>query len=317
MDEGRSYYSGGTALLSNKSNLHGLFEKFMRAARIGDTSTLTDIYKDNKRILSSRAAFGSTCVHIAAENGQIPTLEWLRDRGGDFGAKTRPRNQTPLHFAAARGQVPALLWLCENAQALGCNLDAKDYRKRTASELATQYNFHDAARVLDDARRVPHQKKLQMTKYGKIWGGGVPTTWESYTRDQLIEGLSDLRELHAAELDARKMTEEKQFYEISSLKSELADVKLQVSELKSMVEHLAKSNQDAVNKAMVEINLEESARSRYLNSLTVGTVRVEADHLAATTGEWESKESKEASVPETEGKEGKEEEVEEEEEEED
>jgi hypothetical protein len=50
---------------------------------------------------------------------KITTLEWLRERGGDFGAKTRPRNQTPMHFAAARGQVQTLKWLCENTQALG------------------------------------------------------------------------------------------------------------------------------------------------------------------------------------------------------
>ena len=52
-------------------------------------------------------------------SSKITTLEWLRERGGDFSAKTRPRNQTPMHFAAARGQVQTLKWLCENTQALG------------------------------------------------------------------------------------------------------------------------------------------------------------------------------------------------------
>jgi ankyrin repeat protein len=127
-DTGRGTYRGGTALLNNSTNLHGQFEKFMRAARAGDTKTLTEIYETNKRILQSRAAFGSTCVHIAAENGRINALEWLRDRGADFGAKTRPRNQTPMHFAAARGQTQTLMWLCENTQALGCAIDAEDYK---------------------------------------------------------------------------------------------------------------------------------------------------------------------------------------------
>jgi len=62
--EGKGRYTGGTALLNNTTNLHGQFEKFMRACRSGDVHILNEIYVINKRILQSRAAFGSTAVHI-------------------------------------------------------------------------------------------------------------------------------------------------------------------------------------------------------------------------------------------------------------
>jgi ankyrin repeat protein len=68
-DSGRGHYTGSTALLSNRTNLHGQFEKFMRACRSGQISIMNEIYEDDKRILQSRAAFGSTAIHIAAENG--------------------------------------------------------------------------------------------------------------------------------------------------------------------------------------------------------------------------------------------------------
>ena len=70
----------------------------------------------------SNVSLKSTHTHFILTNSiysKITTLEWLRERGGDFSAKTRPRNQTPMHFAAARGQVQTLKWLCENTQALG------------------------------------------------------------------------------------------------------------------------------------------------------------------------------------------------------
>ena len=328
--EGKGRYTGGTALLNNTTNLHGQFEKFMRACRSGDVHILNEIYVINKRILQSRAAFGSTAVHIvgftfffflffliltiisncmthlsssllktkqnthfqnidppqAAENGKISTLEWLRERGADFAATTRPRNQTPLHFAAARGQVITLKWLCEHAQALGCVLEAKDYRKRTATQLATQYGFHEAATVLDNAKRIPMQTKLHRTQFGEIWGDGEVSTWESYTRDQLIEGLSDLRQLHESELKSRTDREEQQFIEISSLKSELTDVRLQVSELKELVDHLVQKDRESIEDEMVA-RLEESNRS----TLTIGGIRVETAHLSASTKQWKEEET--------------------------
>ena len=176
---------------------------------------------------------------------------------------------------------------------LGCDIDAKDYRKRTATELATQYGFHEAAKCLENAKRIPLQSKLHRTQFGATFGDNKITTWESYSRDQLIEGLSDLRQLHEEELKSRKEVEEKQFIEISSLKSDLSDVRLQVSELKSLVEHLAKKDRDDIYSEMNAKLLEESERSKYLNGLTIGTVRVETAHLSASTSEWKNNEEEE------------------------
>jgi 26S proteasome regulatory subunit T5 len=96
--------------------------------------------------------------------------------------------------------------------------------------------------------------------------------------------------LHEEELKSRKEVEEKQFIEISSLKSDLSDVRLQVSELKSLVEHLAKKDRDDIHSEMNAKLLEESERSKYLNGLTIGTVRVETAHLSASTSEWKNNE---------------------------
>ena len=309
-------------MLNKSTNLHGQFERFMRAARSGDIKSLDEIYATNKRILQSRAAFGSTCVHIAAENGRIATLEWLRDRGANFGAKTRPRNQTPMHFAAARGQTQTLMWLCEHTQALGCDLDAKDYRQRTASDLAKQYEFYESARVLDNAKQVPVNELHRSTQFGILYsntntntdsnsnrdeegknsdglnrglngllhGTGTVSSrsWETYTREMLIDGLSDLKELHESELESRKQVEQKQMVEIEKLKYEINHVRVQMSELKSLVEHLVRKDREAVdaktNKEL-EKRLEESNRSKYLNGLTIGGVRVETEHIHAATKE--------------------------------
>lgn len=176
---------------------------------------------------------------------------------------------------------------------LGCDIDAKDYRKRTATELATQYGFHEAAKCLENAKRIPLQSKLHRTQFGATFGDNKITTWESYSRDQLIEGLSDLRQLHEEELKSRKEVEEKQFIEISSLKSDLSDVRLQVSELKSLVEHLAKKDRDDIHSETNAKLLEESERSKYLNGLTIGTVRVETAHLSASTSEWKNDDEEE------------------------
>ena len=96
--------------------------------------------------------------------------------------------------------------------------------------------------------------------------------------------------------------EEKQFIEISSLKSDLSDVRLQVSELKSLVEHLAKKDRDDIYSEMNAKLLEESERSKYLNGLTIGTVRVETAHLSASTSEWKNEEEEGEENEEGEGK---------------
>ena len=57
---------------------------------------------------------------------------------------------------------------------------------------------------------------------GIIHVGGTSTrSWESYTREMLIEGLSDLRSLHEMELESRKEVEQKQFVQIENMKYEM------------------------------------------------------------------------------------------------
>ena len=75
------------------------------------------------------------------------------------------------------------------------------------------------------------------------------------------------------------------------LKSEMVDVKKQLSELGSLVRHLLNSGGGEVESAF-EARLAESARSQYLRDReTVGGVRVEAAQIAEASG-YENNDSK-------------------------
>ena len=144
------------------------------------------------------------------------------------------------------------------------------------------YGHAECADHLKTAKRVP------MSSFLEGGGGGAlnsnASSWDALSREQLIQGLSDLKSLHEEELKQRKSVEEKHFWEISMLKSEMVDVKKQLSELGSLVRHLLNSGGGEVESAF-EARLAESARSQYLRDReTVGGVRVETAQIAEASG---------------------------------
>jgi hypothetical protein len=285
--QGTGKYSGGTATLNNATLLHGARDRFVRACRGGEIEVLDCIYDNDPRILACRAAFGCTPVHVAAEHGKVAVLDWLRERGADFNTITRPRKQTPLHLAAANGLLSTVEWLVQHAQAQGCDIDAEDYRRRTAAQLAELYEHRLCAEHLNAANRIP------MASFLKAGGGSAlenrNSGWDALSREQLIQGLSDLKALHEDELQQRKSVEEKQFWEISMLKSEMVDIKKELSELGSLVRHLLSSGGGEVESAF-ESRLAESARAQYLRDReTVSGVRVEAAQIAEASRYSEGK----------------------------
>ena len=282
--QGTGKYSGGTAMLSGGTLLHGDRDRFWRACRSGEIDVLDRIYEIFPGVLNCRVAFGMSPVHVAAEHGKLSVLEWLRDHGADFALRTRPRKQTPLHLAAEKGLVTPVEWLVHHAQALGCDIDAKDYRKRTATELAKLYGHKEVASILKTAKRVPMKSFLEAS--GSVNAGilGTGSGWDALSREQLIQSLTDLKSLHKAELDERRSVEEKHFWEISMLKSEMVDVKKQLSELGSLVRHLINSDGDGIQSAF-QAKLAESARKQYLRDReTVSGVRVETAQIASSSG---------------------------------
>ena len=64
---------------------------------------------------------GWTCLHAAAENGNLAICRLLLDKGAQVGAKTG-HDMTPLHYAAIEGHVEIVRLLCDRgADAEACN----------------------------------------------------------------------------------------------------------------------------------------------------------------------------------------------------
>jgi len=64
---------------------------------------------------------GEVLMHLAAREGRIDVLTWLKKRGVDVNAKNHS-DWTPMHAAAEGGHVTAMKWLKEQ----GANTNAKD-----------------------------------------------------------------------------------------------------------------------------------------------------------------------------------------------
>ena len=254
-----------TATLNNASLLHGATEKFQRACRNGNCELAKSLFGEFPQVINSRAAFGHTAVHIASERGHVHILQWLRDNGADFSVKTRPRKQTAAHFAAEHGRVDTIRWLVVHAQPLGCDLNAQDYRGRTAADLARQYGSTQAAACLEAAKRIETQT--------------VKDYFEKETpEEQGLEEIYLLKKLLAEEILKREDLEARMSLEITMLKEQISRLQISVKTL---------NNEDVANHDIDESKItgtfESStaalhcAEKKWETSLEINTERDEND----------------------------------------
>ena len=54
--------------------------------------------------MNSASVIGSTCLHVACENGHVTTVECLLKYGAEVNA-LNSADQSPLQIAASRGQT--------------------------------------------------------------------------------------------------------------------------------------------------------------------------------------------------------------------
>ncbi|XP_067091805.1 transient receptor potential channel pyrexia [Osmerus mordax] len=89
-------------------------------------------------------SYGVTPLHVAAALDYEDMIYFLLERKADIGARTTQDQQTPLHYAAKNDAVGAIRLLLQH----GADLCARDYKQRTALQLAANLDRSEAARTL-------------------------------------------------------------------------------------------------------------------------------------------------------------------------
>lgn len=99
---------------------------------------------------------GKTALHVAAQAGNAPFINFLCDLGADLD-QTDLQGNTPLHYAAAWGYLDTIKVLLER----GCTFSSRNFEGFTASEFAYSDRVQNAlqtmARELFEERR--HRRK--------------------------------------------------------------------------------------------------------------------------------------------------------------
>ncbi|RZJ12593.1 MAG: DUF3592 domain-containing protein [Acidovorax sp.] len=109
----------------------------------GDTALLRALYGGHLAIAQRLVQSGASLqvrnrwdwgpVHMAAQSGCVPCLQWLVDRGQPLDEPApASRGETPAMLAAARGRVEVLAWL----QARGVDLTRRDPHGQSALDWA-------------------------------------------------------------------------------------------------------------------------------------------------------------------------------------
>jgi len=82
---------------------------------------------------------GRTLVHLAASEGRVDVLEWLRAQGANLHA-TDNLDETPVFLAASNGRIGAMSWLAEQ----GAEINLKDRNGWTPMFTATMFGHIEA-----------------------------------------------------------------------------------------------------------------------------------------------------------------------------
>mmetsp|Transcript_82724 Transcript_82724/g.208143 ORF Transcript_82724/g.208143 Transcript_82724/m.208143 type:complete len:1111 (-) Transcript_82724:461-3793(-) len=89
---------------------------------------------------------GSTALHFAAKQGNLPALEVLLKGRADV-SLVNSLGQTPLHYAVEHGQISAVEFLLR----WRADPEAKDFREETAAEVARRHGHAELELLLGNA----------------------------------------------------------------------------------------------------------------------------------------------------------------------
>jgi hypothetical protein len=132
----------------------------IKPSELGDTALLRALYGGHLAIAQRLVQAGASLdvrnrwdwgpVHMAAQSGCVPCLQWLSEQGQSLNSfATASRGETPAMLAASKGQVPVLEWL----HAKGVDLWVRDSHGMNVMDWARFRQQIEAERWLQ--QRVP------------------------------------------------------------------------------------------------------------------------------------------------------------------
>jgi ankyrin repeat protein len=111
------------------------------AVRSGDIAKLRKSLTERENAnLRHDFSDGATVLHVAAENGHVPAVELLLDKGARINAVDF-QGRTPLILAAQKGHKPVVSLLLRR----GAHPKVKDYSGKTAADWAAFFGHDDVA----------------------------------------------------------------------------------------------------------------------------------------------------------------------------
>ncbi|KAL4237407.1 hypothetical protein ACF0H5_002124 [Mactra antiquata] len=107
-------------------------------------------YQQIPQNLEARNYDGQVCLHLAAENGHIETIDVLLSKGANVNTRDGKSGRSILHYAAESGFMPLLSYLVQQKH---CELDINcmTYSGMTPIMLANGRGQHEAVRFLQQA----------------------------------------------------------------------------------------------------------------------------------------------------------------------
>lgn len=120
--------------------------QIIKAAKRGDTATVSRLLMQDSALLKARDKDGSTPLHCAAWNGHVETVRSLLDAGADINDHNQNSHwgTTPLHAAAHGNQREVAELLISR----GADAGAKNLHGRTPLGETEIHNARSVAKLL-------------------------------------------------------------------------------------------------------------------------------------------------------------------------
>jgi uncharacterized protein YegJ (DUF2314 family) len=136
---------GIVLLLAVVRLLRGLSDVHV-CARTGRLDRLRRLLAENPELVRAQTDEGETPVHQAAKYGQLETLRFLLEQGGDVNARSK-QGVTALHFAAGFGELETVKLLLEK----GAEADPKEETGITPIMAAQAQSHQEIVELLKNA----------------------------------------------------------------------------------------------------------------------------------------------------------------------